>query len=154
VGGLDLTQRGPDPIRGVRPTHLGVSDRTWRSGLCVQGSGAILRRSVPTGGILEYITPSVHTASLGLPTCRSQVLLTSRPEIAALAPYLHTVVRGTPVSGYRQWPPGLPKGRERACRWGQSWFCLIGALLLRARWRNTACSPLVTPTAMPVPTAD
>jgi hypothetical protein len=31
--------------------------------------------------------------------------------------------RGTPDSGYRQWPPDPPQGRIRACRWGQS---LIG----------------------------
>jgi hypothetical protein len=32
----------------------------------------------------------------------SQVLFTTRLEIAAWAPCLHTVVRGTPVLGYRQ----------------------------------------------------
>jgi hypothetical protein len=31
--------------------------------------------------------------------------------------------KGTLVLGYRQWPPGPPQGRMRACRWGQS---LIG----------------------------
>jgi hypothetical protein len=34
--------------------------------------------------------------------------------------HLHTVEEGTPDSGYRQWPPGPPQGRMRACRWGQS----------------------------------
>jgi hypothetical protein len=33
---------------------------------------------------------------------------------------LHTVEEGTPDSGYRQWPPGPPQGRMRACMWGQS----------------------------------
>jgi hypothetical protein len=33
---------------------------------------------------------------------------------------LHAVEEGTPNSGYRQWPPGLPQGRMRDCRWGQS----------------------------------
>jgi hypothetical protein len=33
---------------------------------------------------------------------------------------LHIVEEGTPDSGYRQWPPGPPQGRMRACRWGQS----------------------------------
>jgi hypothetical protein len=102
VGGLDLTQRGPDLIRGVQFAHLGVSGRTRRSGLCVQGFGAFLRRSGPTDGILEYITSSVHMASLGLPTCWGWALFTARLEIAARAPCLHTVVRGTPDSGYRQ----------------------------------------------------
>jgi hypothetical protein len=40
---------------------------------------------------------------------------------------LHTVEEGTPDSGYRQWPPGPPQGRMRACRWSQSlisgWHC-------------------------------
>jgi hypothetical protein len=123
VGGLDLTQRGPDLIQGVRLAHLGVSNRTWRSGLCVQGSDTFLRRSGPTDGILEYITSSVHMAPLGLPTCWGRVLFTVWLKIAARAPCLHTVVRGTPDLGYRQWPPSPPQGRERACRWGQS---LIG----------------------------
>jgi hypothetical protein len=48
---------------------------------------------------------------------------TTRLKIAAWVLRLHTVVRGTLVSGYRQWPPGSPQGRMRACRWGQS---LIG----------------------------
>jgi hypothetical protein len=34
-----------------------------------------------------------------------------------------TVEEGTPDSGYRQWPPGPPQGRMRACRWGQSLIC-------------------------------
>jgi hypothetical protein len=27
-----------------------------------------------------------------------------------------------PVSRYRQWPPGPPQGRVRACRWGQNLY--------------------------------
>jgi hypothetical protein len=103
VGGLDLTQRGPDLIQGVRLAHLGVPDHTRRSGLGVQGSDAFLRRSGPTYGILEYITSPVHMASLGLPTCWGRVLFTVRLEIAARASCLHTVVRGTPDSGYRHY---------------------------------------------------
>jgi hypothetical protein len=66
VGGLDLTQRGPDLIQGVRLAHLRVTGCTRRSELCVQGSGAFLRRSGPTDGIQEYITSSVHMASFGM----------------------------------------------------------------------------------------
>jgi hypothetical protein len=111
VGGLDLTKMGPDLIQGVRLAHLGVLDCTRRSGLCVQGSDAFLRRSGPTDGILEYTISSVHMAPLGLPTCWGRVLFTARLEIATQAPCLHTVVRGTPDLGYRQWPPGPPQGR-------------------------------------------
>jgi hypothetical protein len=52
-----------------------------------------------------------------------QVLFTVQLEIVVWAPCIHTVVRGTPDSGYRQWPPDPPQGTIRACRWGQS---LIG----------------------------
>jgi hypothetical protein len=48
---------------------------------------------------------------------------TTRLKIVVWVLRLHTVVRGTIVSGHRQWPPGPPQGRMRACRWGQS---LIG----------------------------
>jgi hypothetical protein len=103
VGGLYLTQRGSDLIQGVRLAHLGVLDHIRRSGLCVQGSDAFLRRSGPTDGVLEYITSSVHMASLGLPTCWGRVLFTARVEIFTRVPCLHTVVRGTPDSGCRQY---------------------------------------------------
>jgi hypothetical protein len=79
--------------------------------------------SGPTIDILEYIVLSGHVAALELSTWWGRVLFTTRLEIATRAPRLHTVVRGTPVSGYRQWPPGPPQGRKRACKWGQS---LIG----------------------------
>jgi hypothetical protein len=45
-----------------------------------------------------------HVAVLELPTWRGQVLFTARLEIAARAPSLHTIVRGTPDSRYRQSP--------------------------------------------------
>jgi hypothetical protein len=38
VSGPDPTQRGPDPILGVRFALVGVLDFTRRSGLYVQGS--------------------------------------------------------------------------------------------------------------------
>jgi hypothetical protein len=101
VGGPVLTQRGSDPAQGVWLAYLGVPDRTRRPGLSVQGSGALSWRSGPTDVILEYITSSGHVVSLGPPTWWSRVLFTTRPEIAAQAPCLHTVVRGTPDSGYR-----------------------------------------------------
>jgi hypothetical protein len=87
VGGLDLTQRGPNLIQGVRLAHLGVPDRTRRSRLCVQGSDALLRRSGPTDGILECITSSVHMTPLGLPMCWGRVVFTAQLEI----PYEHRV---------------------------------------------------------------
>jgi hypothetical protein len=37
-----------DPIQGTRHVYLGVSDRNLGSGLCAQGSGALLWRSGPT----------------------------------------------------------------------------------------------------------
>jgi hypothetical protein len=93
VGGPDLTQRGPNLIQGVRNAYPGVLDRTRGSGLCVQGTIASSRGSGPDDGISEYTTSFVLVTSSGL----FSVLL----EIATHAPCLHTVVRGTPDSGYR-----------------------------------------------------
>jgi hypothetical protein len=72
---------------------------------------------------LEDIAFSGHVAALEPSTWWGRALFTTRLEIAAWAPRLHAIVRGTSVSGYRQVPPGPPQGRIRACRWGQS---LIG----------------------------
>jgi hypothetical protein len=41
VGGLDSIREGPDPVPGVRLAHVAVLDRPWRSGLHIQGSGAL-----------------------------------------------------------------------------------------------------------------
>jgi hypothetical protein len=123
MGGLDLTRRDPDPIQGTWYAYLGVPDRIRGSRLCVQGSDASSWRSGPTDCILGYIIFSGHVAPLEPSTRWGRVMFTVRLEIVARAPCLYTVVRGTPDSGYRQWPPGPPQGRERACRWGQS---LIG----------------------------
>jgi hypothetical protein len=58
------------------------------------GSGA-------TVATLEYIVSSGHMAAPEPPTWRGQVMFTVRLEIAARAPCLHNVVRGTSDSGYR-----------------------------------------------------
>jgi hypothetical protein len=123
VSGPDPTQRGPGPVPGVRFAPVGVLDLTRRSSLYMQGSSTFPWGSGPTVYTLEDIVFSGHVAALELSTWWGRVLFTTRLEIAAWAPRIHTVVRGTPVSGYRQWPPGPPQGRIRACRWGQS---LIG----------------------------
>jgi hypothetical protein len=107
VGGPDPIRGGPDPILGVRSVHVGVLDQTWRSGLTVD--------------ILEYITFSGHVAAPDPPIWWGQALLlaqssrsrlgrvwpgptyssfTTRLKIATWVLRLHTVVRGTLVSGY------------------------------------------------------
>jgi hypothetical protein len=116
VSGPDPTQRGPVCARGgpgpypeVRSAYIGVRHLSMGFG--------------PTVDTLEYIVFSGHVAAPEPSTWRGRTLFTTRLEIAAWVSRLHTVVRGTPISGYRQWPPGPPQGRIRACRWGQS---LIG----------------------------
>jgi hypothetical protein len=111
------------PHSGVRFTPVEILDLTRRSGPYVQGSDTFPWGSGPTVDTLEYIVFSGHKATLELSMWWGRVLFTTRLEIAVWAPCFHTVARGTPVSGYRQWPPGPPQGRIRACRWGQS---LIG----------------------------
>jgi hypothetical protein len=58
--------------------------------------------SEPTVDALEYIVFSGHVAAPEPFTWWGRVLFTTRLEIAACAPRLYTVVRGTPVSGYLQ----------------------------------------------------
>jgi hypothetical protein len=123
VSGPDPTQRGPEPILGVRFAPVEVPDLSRRSGLHIQGSDTLPWGSGLTVDTLEYIIFSSHVVALELSTWWGRVMFTTRLDIVAWAPRLHTVVRGTPVSGYRQWSPGPPWGRIRAYRWGQS---LIG----------------------------
>jgi hypothetical protein len=122
VSGPDPTQGGPEPILGVRFAPVEVPDLSRRSGLHIQGSDTLPWGSGLTVDTLEYIIFSGHVAVPEPSTWCGRVLSTTRLEIAVWAPCLLTVVRGTPVSGYRQWPPGPPQGRIRAYRWGQSLF--------------------------------
>jgi hypothetical protein len=66
----------------------------------------------PDGVVSENVTLTAHEILLGL--------FSARLRVAAQASCLHTIARGTPNTGYRQWPPGPPQRRMRACRWGQS----------------------------------
>jgi hypothetical protein len=100
-----------------------VLDLTQRSGSHIQGSYTFPWGSGLTVDTLEYIIFSGHVAVLELSTWWGRALFTTRLEITVWVSRLHNVVKGTPVSGYRQWPPCPPQGRIRAYRWGQS---LIG----------------------------
>jgi hypothetical protein len=104
VSGPDPTQRGPEPILGVQFAPMGVLDFTRRSGLYIHGSGSFPWGSGPTVDTLEYIVFSGHMAAPEPSTWWGRALFTTRLEIAAWIQRLHTVVRGTPVSGYRQHP--------------------------------------------------
>jgi hypothetical protein len=104
VSGPDPTQRGPGPNLGVQFVLAEVLDLTRRSGLYIQGSDTFPWRSGPTVDALEHIVFSGHVAAPEPSTWWGRVLFAMRLEIAAWAPRLHTVVRGTPVLGYRQQP--------------------------------------------------
>jgi hypothetical protein len=58
----DLTQRDLDPIQGARHANLGVPSCNRGSELCVQGSGAPLRRSGSTDTSWMYHLSSPHGA--------------------------------------------------------------------------------------------
>jgi hypothetical protein len=58
--------------------------------------------SGPTVDTLEDNVFSGHVAALEPSTWWGRVLFTTQLEIAVWTPHLHTVVRGTPISGYRQ----------------------------------------------------
>jgi hypothetical protein len=90
---------GPRPHPRGPTRYLGVPDRIRGFELCVQGSGASSWRSGPTDCILGYIIFSGHVVPLEPSTWWGRVLFTARLEIAARAPCLHTVVRGTLIRG-------------------------------------------------------
>jgi hypothetical protein len=118
----------PEPCLGHGTSSLGTllwvvwsslgGVRTLSNGsglLYFGGPGCAYRGPVPSGpdGVVsENATLTAHEILL--------VLFSARLRVATEASCLHTVARGTPNPGYRQWPPGPPQGRMRAYRWGQS----------------------------------
>jgi hypothetical protein len=109
VSGPNPTQRGPEPIVQFVPVEVPTLSR--RSGLHIQGFDTFPWGSGLTVDTLEYIIFSSHVAAPEPSTWWGRVLFTTRLEIAALVPRLHTVVRDTPVSGYDN---GKKKVKSRA----------------------------------------
>jgi hypothetical protein len=66
MSGPDPTQRGPDPILGVRFAPVEVSDPTRRPGLYIQGSGTSAWGSGPAGDA-QSVQLSRHAAVPDLP---------------------------------------------------------------------------------------
>jgi hypothetical protein len=100
VSGPDPTQRGSGPIQGVRFVPVEIMDLTRRSDPYIQGSGSFPWGSGPIADALDHIVFSGHVAALEPSTWWGRVLFSTRLELAAWAPCLHTVVRGTPILGY------------------------------------------------------
>jgi hypothetical protein len=74
MSGPDPTQRGPEPIRGVRFVLVEALDLTRRSGLYIQGSDTFPWGSGLTVNALEYIIFSSHVAAPKLSMWRGRVL--------------------------------------------------------------------------------
>jgi hypothetical protein len=68
------------------------------------GSGAFPWGSGSTDDIMVYVSFSGYVAASESSMRRGQAPLITRLEIDTRVPRLHTVVRGTPVLGYRQIP--------------------------------------------------
>jgi hypothetical protein len=90
------------PHKEVQDPSRGSGLYPRRSGPYMQGSDTFPSGSGPTVDTLECIIFSGHVAAPEPSTWWGWVLFTTRLEIAARVRRLHTVVRGTPVSGYRQ----------------------------------------------------
>jgi hypothetical protein len=112
-------QPGPCPAGGggVRGLVPGVRARLWRFWTLPGGPvhthrGPTLSHGGPDPLLISWVISSFlrprggpgadHVAVLGPTTWRGRALFTTRLDIVVYAPCLHTVVRGTPDSGYRQ----------------------------------------------------
>jgi hypothetical protein len=123
MGGPDPIRRGPVPILGVWSVHVGVLDHLEGSD-CISRGPALSHggpdslltpwsislslatwrpRSRPRGGVRRCCLPRVVAQGWGESwSSLTYSSLTTRLKIAAWVLRLHTVVRGTLVSGYRQ----------------------------------------------------
>jgi hypothetical protein len=142
VGSPNPIRWGPDPILGVRSVHVGVLDQLGGPD-CISRSSTLSHggpdpplmpwsislsldtwwpRNRPRGGVRCCCWPRVVSRGWGEswpgPMYNS---FTTRLKIAAWVLRLHIVVRGTLVSGYRQWPRAHlrggcePAGGAKAC---------------------------------------
>jgi hypothetical protein len=67
----------------------------------MMGSGTFPWGSGSTDDIMVYVTFSGHLAAPESPTWWGRALVIARLEIDARVSRLHTIVRGTPILGYR-----------------------------------------------------
>jgi hypothetical protein len=83
VSGLDPTQRGPDPILGVRFPPVEVLDLTRRPGLYIQGSNTSAWGSGPAGDAPECAALWTRGGTGPAQVVRSVLLLaqSSRPML-------------------------------------------------------------------------
>jgi hypothetical protein len=113
-------------LGGIRTPSKRPDTLTRESRATIGGPGCAYRGlALPCEGSARLTHPGCiifpcHMVPLDLPMWWGRALFTVWLRNAIRAPRLHIVVGGTPVLGYRQWPPGPPQGRMRACRWGQS----------------------------------
>jgi hypothetical protein len=97
-------------LRGIWTPSKGLGMLTWESRAVIWGPGCAYRGPVPLAEfrfnwyILGCIIFFRHKAPLELPTWWGRALFTAWLGNVVWAPRLHTVVRGTPDSGYRQLP--------------------------------------------------
>jgi hypothetical protein len=144
------TRGGPGPNLEAQTVYTGSNTFPWGSRL--------------TGDASEYVTFSGHMAASDLPMWWGQVLLLAQSSDLRLGQVMvwshiqlfyhttknsrvvlrfYTAVRGTLVSGYRQWPPGPPQGRMLAYRWGQSLYFASSGLI--GDWRSVLARLLTRP---------
>jgi hypothetical protein len=110
--------------------------------------------SEPTADTLEDIVFSGYVAASEPSAWWGRVLFATQLEIAARTPCLHTVVRGTPVLGYRQWPPRPTSGEDTSLQVGPKLDWRLARCFRALADVITGSLPLVMPTATFVPAAD
>jgi hypothetical protein len=104
----DPTRKGPGPISEVHPSSAGSGAFHAVGPDPLRVSGARL-------------FPSPRGDPRAADEARQRTVLHATRDFSA-GPASSPCNKGTHVSRYRQWPPGPPQGRVRACRWGQNLY--------------------------------
>jgi hypothetical protein len=175
VSGPDPTQRGPEPLLGVRFAPVEVPDLTQRTGLYIQGSDTFPWGSRLTVDTLEYITFSGHVAPPEPSTWWGRVLLLAqssrlrlgRAMIWPQAQLLYHATRDSRVgtaSSYcsKEYPSfrvptvalGPTSGEDTSLQVGSKLDWRLACCFRAFADIITANPPSVTPTAMSVSAAD
>jgi hypothetical protein len=147
VSGPDPTQRGPEPILGVRFAPVEVPDLSRRSGLHIQGSGLTI-------DTLEYIIFSSHVVAPELSTWWGSGVVYHATRDSRAGTASSYCSKGYPCFRVPTVAPGPTSGEDTSLQVGPKLDWRLARRFRAFADVIIANPPSITPTAMSVPAAD